>query len=169
MNLIFYFGQHCPHTFMVKENMSTYNMVTVYLRPLVLLQKVVGGLQVTGELTNVYKHFNNVDYFISGESEIILKELIDNVVNNGDIKNVDGIIYKDNDNKVVMNDRQPIIENLDVIPHYDYSVFDNQVFLRPYNGRVVRAVVIMSCQEVVYMPVNIVLKLLFNHIMVLMR
>ena len=39
-----------------------------------------------------------------------------------------------------MNDRQPIIENLDVIPHYDYSVFDNQVFLRPYNGRVVRAV-----------------------------
>lgn len=103
-------------------------------------KKVAGGLQVTGELTNVYKHFNNVDYFISGESEIILKELIDNVANNGDIKNVDGIIYKDNDNKVVMNDRQPIIENLDIIPHYDYSVFDNQVFLRPYNGRVVRAV-----------------------------
>ena len=29
---------------------------------------------------------------------------------------------------------------MDVIPNYDYSVFDPQVFLRPYNGRIVRAV-----------------------------
>ena len=39
-----------------------------------------------------------------------------------------------------MNDRQPIIEDLNIIPPYDYTVFDDQVFYRPYNGRVVRAV-----------------------------
>tara|TARA_Y100001970_G_scaffold84927_1_gene107114 strand:- start:2402 stop:3865 length:1464 start_codon:yes stop_codon:yes gene_type:complete len=103
-------------------------------------KKVTGGLQVTGELTDIYNHFKNVDYFIAGESEIALRELIDNILGEGRIKDVRGIIYKDKNDKVVMNDRQQIIEDLNIIPPYDYSVFDDQVFLRPYNGRVVRAV-----------------------------
>ena len=103
-------------------------------------KKVTGGLQVTGELTDIYNHFKNVDYFIAGESEIALIELIDNILGEGRIKDVRGIIYKDRNDKVVMNDRQQIIEDLNIIPPYDYSVFDDQVFLRPYNGRVVRAV-----------------------------
>ena len=103
-------------------------------------KKVTGGLQVTGELTDIYNHFKNVDYFIAGESEIALIELIDNILGEGRIKDVRGIIYKDKNDKVVMNDRQQIIEDLNIIPPYDYSVFDDQVFLRPYNGRVVRAV-----------------------------
>ena len=103
-------------------------------------KKVTGGLQVTGQLTDIYNYFNNVDYFIAGESEIALRELIDNILNEGNIKDVRGIIYKDRNDKVVMNDRQQIIDDLNTIPPYDYSVFDDQVFLRPYNGRVVRAV-----------------------------
>ena len=103
-------------------------------------KKIAGGLQVTGELSGIYDHFKNVDYFIAGESETVLIELINNIINKGDIKNVKGIIYKNRNGKVLMNDRQNIIEDLNVIPPYDYSVFDDQVFLRPYNGRVVRAV-----------------------------
>ena len=96
--------------------------------------------------------------FIAGESETVLIELIYNIINEGDIKDVKGIIYKDRNGKVLMNNRQNIIEDLNVIPPYDYSVFDDQVFLRPYNGRVVREL-IMSFQEVVFMHVSIVLKL----------
>ena len=103
-------------------------------------KKVAGGLQVTGELHNIYNHFNDVDYFIGGESEIVLPELIENVINGDSIKNVKGVIYRNSKDEVIMNDRQPIINDLNIIPPYDYSVFDDQVFFRPYNGRVVRAV-----------------------------
>ena len=29
---------------------------------------------------------------------------------------------------------------MDIIPHYDYSLFDEQVFMRPYNGKVLKAI-----------------------------
>ena len=32
------------------------------------------------------------------------------------------------------------ISNLDDIPFYDYSLFEDQLFFRPFNGKVVRAV-----------------------------
>ena len=102
-------------------------------------KKVAGGLQVTGERSNIFNHFSDVDYFIGGESEFVLADLIENEASGRSLKNVNGIIYK-NGNEVITNRKQPIINNLDMIPPYDYSVFDDQVFFRPYNGRVVRAV-----------------------------
>ena len=38
------------------------------------------------------------------------------------------------------NERQEIISNLDAIGMYDYSIFEDQIFLRPYNGDVIKAV-----------------------------
>ena len=103
-------------------------------------KKITGGLQVTGELQNIYNHFINVDYFIGGESEFVLPELIDKVIQGNSINNVKGVIYRNSKDEVIMNAKQPIIDDLNIIPPYDYSVFDDQVFFRPYNGRVVRAV-----------------------------
>jgi len=103
-------------------------------------KKITGGLQVTGELQNIYNHFINVDYFIGGESEFVLPELIDKVIQGNSINNVKGVIYRNSKDEVIMNAKQPIIDDLNIIPPYDYSVFDDQVFLRAYNGRVVRAI-----------------------------
>ena len=40
----------------------------------------------------------------------------------------------------IKNPPQKIIGDLDKISPYDYSIFDKQVFLRPYNGKVVKTV-----------------------------
>ena len=55
------------------------------------------------------------------------------------IRSLAGISYIDN-NKIIKNKKQNIINNLDNISPYDYSIFDKQVFLRPYNGKVIKAI-----------------------------
>jgi radical SAM superfamily enzyme YgiQ (UPF0313 family) len=43
------------------------------------------------------------------------------------------------DGTITSGPHQPILSDMDVIGNYDYSLFEDQVFLRPYNGQVVRA------------------------------
>ena len=50
-----------------------------------------------------------------------------------------GLVYRQ-DGEVIVNARQNIISDMDTIPPYDYSVFEDQIFFRSYNGKVVRAV-----------------------------
>lgn len=102
--------------------------------------KVAGGLQVTGQTDSIYDTFPDVDYFIGGESELVLNELVNCNLKDESIKEVKGLIYKSDDNKIISNPRQPIINDLDILPPYDYSIFEEKVFFRPYNGKVVKAV-----------------------------
>ena len=66
--------------------------------------------------------------------------------------------------KCISNRPQSIIKDMDVIPSYDYSIFDPQVFLRPYNGEVVKAID-YELSRGVCLLVIIALKLLFKDIM----
>lgn len=102
--------------------------------------KVAAGLQPTADADSMFDHFPNADYFIRGESEFVLSELIDVLSSGGNLRGVRGLVYKDSDGRIVHNARQPIISDMDAIPPYDYSLFEDQVFWRPYNGEVVRAV-----------------------------
>ncbi len=102
---------------------------------------ICGGIQPTANPTRAFEKFNKVDFFISGESEKVLLEIAHNlktIDKNCDIK---GVYYFNKiKQKFIKNNIQEIISNLDDISPYDYSIFDQQVFLRPYNGRVVRAI-----------------------------
>lgn len=102
--------------------------------------KVTGGLQPTANPESMFDHFPRADYFIRGESEFVLAELIKTLSSGRDASDVKGLVYRDPKGKVVMNPPQPIITDLDAISFYDYSLFEDQVFWRPYNGEVVRAV-----------------------------
>jgi anaerobic magnesium-protoporphyrin IX monomethyl ester cyclase len=102
---------------------------------------VAGGLQITSSPELAYHNFPNIDYFISGESEFVLLDLANNFLNIEDLRKIDGLSYYDNKyQKFNINKKQKIIECLDIIPKYDYSLFDKQVFYRPYNGKVLKAV-----------------------------
>ena len=102
-------------------------------------KKIAGGLQPTGEPEHMPIRFPNIDFFIMGESELVLAELADKIDQGKELITTDGLIWK-KDNKTVINKPQQIISDMDTISTYDYSMFDDQVFLRPYNGRVVRGV-----------------------------
>ena len=102
-------------------------------------KKIAGGLQPTGEPKQMLTRFPNVDFFIMGESELVLTELADKIDQRKELLTTNGLIWK-KDGKIIINKPQQIISDMDTISTYDYSIFDDQVFLRPYNGRVVRGV-----------------------------
>jgi len=102
-------------------------------------KKIAGGLQPTGDPKHMPTRFPNIDFFIRGESELVLAELADKIDQGKELTTTDGLIWK-KDNEMIINKPQKIISDMDTISTYDYSVFDDQIFLRPYNGKVVKGV-----------------------------
>lgn len=96
---------------------------------------VSGGLQPTADAVETADRFPLINMFIGGESELVLGEL----VTAGSPRGIKGMIWRDGE-RVIVEPKQPIISQMDAIGAYDYSLFDEQVFLRPYNGQVVKAV-----------------------------
>lgn len=101
--------------------------------------RVTAGLQATADSTMVFNKFKDIDVLIRGESELVISEIAEKLNNSQTIFDTNGISFL-SEGEVLDNPKQPIISNLDTIGHYDYSVFDTQVFYRPYNGKVVKAV-----------------------------
>ena len=102
-------------------------------------KRIAGGLQPTADPEGAVSRFSNIDFFIRGESELVLAEIAEKIDRDENITDVDGLIWK-KDNKIQINHPQKIISNMDQIGSYDYSVFEDKVFFRPYNGKVLRAV-----------------------------
>ena len=102
-------------------------------------QLITGGLQATSDPRSLIKLMQKANAIITGESELVLLELADSVNKKTQYK-VNGVTYRDKNGDLITNSKQKIISNLDVLGSYDYSLFADQVFFRPYNGEVVRAV-----------------------------
>jgi len=100
---------------------------------------VCGGLQPTAAPAETARRFPGVRYFVAGESEFAFADLVDAVSQGRDPRGMPGVIVRDGDG-IVAGPAQPLIADLDRIGPYDFGLFDDQVFLRPYNGDVVRAV-----------------------------
>ncbi len=101
--------------------------------------KITGGLQATAAPEIVLKNFENINYLITGESEIVLTQIADHIDQRLDFIQIDGLAYIKN-NKFYKTKKQKIIDSLDKFSPYDYDIFDDQVFFRPYNKEVVRAI-----------------------------
>jgi len=103
---------------------------------------ITGGLQATASPKHILENFHKIRYLIRGESEIVLLNLLNQINENNThlIESLEGISYLDKNQKLVENRKQKIISDLDDLEIYDYSIFDDQVFYRPYNGEVLRGV-----------------------------
>ena len=101
---------------------------------------VCGGLQSTADPLGTSQRYEQIDILIGGESEQVLVDLMDYLNDCESSEPPRGVLYLRAQEYFNPLNRQEIIQNLDVMAPYDYSLFDDQVFLRPYNGEVVRAV-----------------------------
>ena len=77
----------------------------------------------------------NVDYLIGGECEFIIKPLLDAHYNNKeDLKNIQGICYKNNGrweiNKII-----EFVDDLDGLPFPDRSLMHNELYINPVTNR----------------------------------
>tara|TARA_B100000787_G_scaffold147725_1_gene118834 strand:- start:763 stop:2247 length:1485 start_codon:yes stop_codon:yes gene_type:complete len=100
---------------------------------------ILGGLQSTSRPEIVLKSMPKVDYLISGESELILNDIAALHPDKNKIQTLDGINYLSLE-KFKKNKSQKIINDLDILAPYDYSLFSDQTFNRPYNGKIIRAI-----------------------------
>ncbi len=108
---------------------------------------ISGGLQVTADVETISKKYPLIDIFIRGESELILKEIAEKYsevqknkkILNDELKKINGISFFNNE-KLETTKKQNIYKTLDDLPNYDYSLFDDQIFFRAYNGEVLRAI-----------------------------
>ena len=99
---------------------------------------ICGGIQATVNPNLILDKYNNIDIVISGESEKVLLEICKS--ENNQFDKIKGLTFRKNNKKIFNTGKQEIFNDLDFLCNYDYSVFDDQVFLRPYNGKIVRAV-----------------------------
>lgn len=65
----------------------------------------------------------NIDYFVIGEGEYVLKELLDHVSQKTDKLPLKGILYR-KDGIIINTGKAELIENLDALPFPDYSKID---------------------------------------------
>jgi radical SAM superfamily enzyme YgiQ (UPF0313 family) len=100
---------------------------------------LTGGLQPTAKPEIMFDKFTNIGLFICGESEFVLLQIADNLRTGKNYFDIPGVISLDK-GEVKLNQPQEILKDMDKIGYYDYSLFDEQVFIRPYNGKLVKAV-----------------------------
>jgi len=101
--------------------------------------RISGGLQPTAAPAQTAARFPGIDYFISGESDLALAQVVEALQAGQSLTGLPGLVRREG-REVVVGPKLSIISDLDAIGHYDYSLFEDQVFLRPYIGEVVRAV-----------------------------
>jgi anaerobic magnesium-protoporphyrin IX monomethyl ester cyclase len=102
---------------------------------------VAGGLQPTAAPEDTWQRFPSIDYLIRGESEFVLADVAREHNNLREVAPlIPGLVWKDLNGRPVVNAPQAILKDMDAIGPYDYSLFEDQVFWRAYNGEVVRAV-----------------------------
>lgn len=58
-----------------------------------------------------------VDFLILGEGEISFNRLVNTLETGSDLSQVPGLVYKDENNKIIKIDVAPLIDNLDELPH----------------------------------------------------
>lgn len=100
---------------------------------------ITGGLQATSAPNFIFEKMDKIQFLIRGESELTLNEIAAYVDKRKDFTSIDGLVYKKN-NSIVINKPQKILQSLNILSPYDYSIFDKQVFLKKYNGKVYRGV-----------------------------
>jgi anaerobic magnesium-protoporphyrin IX monomethyl ester cyclase len=101
---------------------------------------VCGGLQPTAAVVDTFRRFPTLHMLISGESEMPLAGIAEAVSMGRPLEEIPGVHCRLVDGTISSGPRQPILSDMDAIGAYDYSLFEDKVFLRPYNGQVVRAV-----------------------------
>ena len=89
---------------------------------------ILGGSLMTSEPTLMFNTLNP-DYAILGEGDITIVELLDAIENNkNNLKNIDGIMYKQ-EGKVITTKPREVIENLDSLPFPRIDEFGFREFL----------------------------------------
>jgi anaerobic magnesium-protoporphyrin IX monomethyl ester cyclase len=97
---------------------------------------VAGGSHFTLMAETILKELKELDYIILGEGEIAFSQFLQDLSRGGKGKGVKSLVYSNNGN-VILNERHPLIPNLDSLPLPAYHLIDmeNEVYYWHGMGR----------------------------------
>ena len=96
---------------------------------------IIGGAHITAIPISTLKEFPTFDYGVFGEGEITLKELIDALVNKKDIKGIDGVVFRNNNQIIKNNERHRILEqDLLPMPAWDLLPSAKEYYIQTVRG-----------------------------------
>ena len=93
----------------------------------------IGGTHVLHCLQEV-KEMGCFDYICFGEGEKTIIPIINHLSRNISSLEIPNTFVKDNNNCYITNERMPLISDLDELPYYDWSIYEEYHFWRPYQG-----------------------------------
>lgn len=84
------------------------------------IKMIVGGPHITAVPAETMKRFPEIDIGVIGEGEVTVVDLLNSIENGGNLKNVNGIVYRNN-KKITLTKRRELIKNLDKLapPAFD--------------------------------------------------
>lgn len=89
---------------------------------------ILGGGLITSEPELMFNALNP-DFIVIGEGEKAIVELLSCLENKADLASVLGIGYRDKSGKVICNQPQPAIMDLDALPWPDFEGFEFETYL----------------------------------------
>ena len=81
-------------------------------------------------------------YVVKGEGEIIFSNIVKNVLDKKELKDIGGVIYQNDKQKIIENPSEKLIKDLDNLPWPDLGVFDYNKYRTLINGE--RSTIILT-------------------------
>lgn len=99
---------------------------------------VVWGNKAATMVPEKILKYNYVDFVCIGEGIEFMPEFVECIAKNKNPKTINNIAYKDKDGKIKKNPLKAYFQDLDSLPFFDWSVFDERHFLKPFDGKIYR-------------------------------
>jgi len=103
----------------------------------------VGGPHFAMTAENALKIVPEIDAVVKGEGEITTQELLDVFQKDKDFDRVQGIFYRDKNNKIIETVNRPFLQDINAFT-LNWDLFDLSRYHRPIDGTDIRAVGVMS-------------------------
>lgn len=108
-----------PETLLIAEECKKLNSKIII---------IFGGSQPTLIPEEILKTFSFIDYVYRGEAETNIVNLVKAVRGKYDLPLIQGLTYRDHQDKVISNPDQELIQNLDQLPILNYSLLPSEYF-----------------------------------------
>ncbi len=92
---------------------------------------IIGGPHITAAPIETMSKYHEFDYGVYGEGEITFLEMVEKTKNKEPLINVKGLVWRNGENKVIINEPRPYIENLDDLPFPAWDLLKNFPELYP--------------------------------------
>lgn len=101
---------------------------------------IVGNAHATLKPDDLIYPGSPIDFVVVGEGELTLTELIKTIKSNGDVSMVSGIAYL-KDGKFHFTGKRTLIEDLSVLPMFNYEKLDMDFYLKPKSDLIRRLMI----------------------------